>query len=242
MMFLVPQGRKTNMTKHFSRAILGAAMLALWAGITVVPASASELYNQPTNLDGTYASQNDTTYGLGNFATAYDNFTLSSTSNITEVTWVGSYFSVSGAQLPGTITGFNVDFWSNASGAPGIHLAGTGDVAGNAGETYLGSDNYGDPTYSYSLNTAFTASAGTMYWLSIVPDSAFPPQWGWEIGTGGDGAAYQVFLGNGGPIGNDLAFALYGNTVTTTPEPASIVLFGTFLAGSFLGRRKIVKC
>ena len=63
--------------KRFHCLLIGAALVAAWAGITVMPASADGvLYNQSANNLGASASQNDTTGGLGNFATAYDNFTL----------------------------------------------------------------------------------------------------------------------------------------------------------------------
>jgi len=139
------------MTKHFGHALLGVAMLAAWAGITVTPASAGTLiYAQNPDYNGTYASQNDTN-GLGNFATAYDNFTLGAANNITSVEWVGSYYS---PPTQGTITGFTVNFYANTAGAPGVLLYSTGDLAGNASETFLQNDNLGDPTYLYTLNTA----------------------------------------------------------------------------------------
>ena len=53
---------------------------------TALPTQAAVLYDQP--YDGStyaYASQNDTTGGNGNFATGYDNFTLSTSANITGI-------------------------------------------------------------------------------------------------------------------------------------------------------------
>ena len=101
---------------------------------------------------------------------------------------------------PGTITGFTIRFYSDvidSSGGPlnGLHRpnleAGpihTSIIAGNAGETDLHAVDsetiyYGpNEMYSYSaaLSTPFTASAGTQYWISIVAESAFPPEWGWD--------------------------------------------------------------
>jgi len=60
--------------------------LAALAGLASRSASATVLYTQPTDLDGAFASQNDTTGGLGAFATAYDNFTLGSAATITSAT------------------------------------------------------------------------------------------------------------------------------------------------------------
>lgn len=219
------------MTKQFSRALLCVAMLAISAGIAAVPASATSIiYFQNPDFNGAYSSQNDTN-GFGNFATAYDNFTLGATYNISTVEWIGSYFNPS-IQAP--ITGFTVNFYADSGGAPGALLGTTGDVPGNANEFSLGLDNAGNPTYLYGLSTNFTATGGTTYWLSIVPDLGFPPQWGWETGTGGDGASYQCFFGSCGAQPNDLSFAL------ATPEPSSMLLLATALAEiGFVVRKKL---
>ena len=63
--------------------------------------------------------------------------------------------------------------------------------------------------------------AGPRYWMSIVPDMGFPPQWGWAAGTGGNGTSYQLFFGDRGPADGDRAFTLSGGPV---PEPASWAL------------------
>ena len=198
------------MKNKLFRALLAVAVMLVWAGISAMPSWASDLvYVQPTDDAGSYASQNDTST-FGNFATAYDNFTLASNTDITHVEWDGSYFGGTG-----TITGFTVDFYADNGGTPGALIASSGDVAGNADQSYLGTDASGDPTYSYVLLTGFNATAGTQYWLSITPDLSFPPQWGWETGTGGDGSSYQCFFGSCGSTPNDLAFAL------GVPEPGS---------------------
>jgi hypothetical protein len=207
------------MNKHFVRALSCVALVVVVAGFVAVPATASPIYLQPTDLNGSYASQNDTN-GFGNFATAYDNFTLGGSYTISNVQWVGSYFNPS---VQGPITGFTVSFYANNAGVPGALLYSTGDVAGNAGETSVGFDNAGNPVFVYGLSVSFAAAGGTTYWLSIVPDLGFPPQWGWETGTGGDGAAYQCFFGSCGSIPNDLAFAL------NTPEPSTAVFLATGL-------------
>ena len=93
---------------------------------------------------------------------------------------------------------------------------------------------WGITTYSYSADisgNAFSAAAGTQYWLSIVPDLANTTQWGWSTGTGGDGSSYQIFFGSGSSQPYDLAFGLSGSgATTTTPEPGSLTLLGLALA------------
>ena len=169
---------------------------------------------------GDYASQNDITpeVGYGNFATVYDNFRLSTAQPITDVHWVGAYFN---PPAQGPITRFTVSFWGDAGNQPGALLR-SEVFAGTAGETFLTSAN-GFPTYTYSvdLTSPFQAAANTTYWLSIVPDLAFPPQWGWATGTGGDARAWQVFFGAGTALLTDMAFDLTSKSV---PEPGPVAL------------------
>jgi hypothetical protein len=206
--------------------ILSAGML-----VGVLPARADVmLWNQPTDLSQTWASQYDPIQ-FQNFGTVYDNFTLGSASSITGVEWVGAYFNPPAA---GPITSFEVQFWSDAAGQPGISLADY-VIPGNASETFLSNDNLGSPAYTYAvgLGTPFDAAAGTQYWLSVVADLAFPPQWGWETGTGGDGTSFQDFFGSRSPIGNDMAFTLRGvEGIPPVPEPASVGLLGLGLISS----------
>ena len=208
------------MRKQFVQTLLGVAMLAMCAALVAMPAMADSVaYVQTSDNNSAYASQNDTSGGgLGNFATAYDNFQVSLNDQFTELDWVGSFF---GAPGTGNITAFTINFYADNAGTPGAQLSSTSVT--NFSQAAMGVDNIGDPLFAYSTAINFNAAAGTQYWLSIVPDQAFPPQWGWETGVGGDGAAYQCFLGSCGPVGNDLAF-----TLTAVPEPSSLLL----LAGS----------
>lgn len=210
------------------------ALSTLFLGLGTTHLQATVLYSQPTNGFGGYYSQNDTSGGgAGNYATVYDNFTLGATATIGSVSWIGSYNAVS----PGTMTGVTISIWADNAGAPDYTnppLYTTGDVAGNQGETFLGTDFFSDPTYSYIAPIGFTAIGGTQYWISIVPDVAFPPGWEWESGTGGDGTSYQFIGGSLNPILVDEAFTLN----STTPEPASAVLVGCGLAMLALASRR----
>jgi MYXO-CTERM domain-containing protein len=224
--------RQSNLMMNRSKFRLVAAVL----GVCALGASANAglLFVQDTDFNGAIASQNDTTGGNGNYATAYDDFTLGVTSTVTGFDWVGSYFNPSS---PGDITGWTISVYADQGGFPGT-LISSEAYADNGGETYLGLDNQGDPTYSYSESyNPFTAWAGRPYWISVVPDLGYPPQWGWESGTGGDGVSYQSFFGTWTETPNDLAFSVEGNS-GATPGPAAVLPMIVGLIG--LARRRRV--
>jgi len=219
----------------FTAIRMTATTLFLAASLGTAHAQAT-VYTQP--YDGTsslFASQNDTSGGFGNFATTYDNFTLAASTSVTEADWVGGYFNPA-TQAP--ISQFTVTFWSDSAGQPGSALT-TETIAGTATETFVSNDgNSAVYSYAATLPTAFTATAGTQYWMSVVPDVGFPPQWGWASGTGGDGAAVQDFFGGRSTLAADMAFTLKGSSV---PEASSMIGLGSLVLGGgllVLRRRK----
>ncbi len=157
-------------------------------------------------------------------------FTLASDADITSVQWTGSYFN---PPTQATITAFTVDFYADSGGTPGALLQ-SFNVAGTNGESSLGNDSAGDPTYAYSMNVNFISTAGTKYSLSIVQmDVSVSPTMGVRHGTGGDGIAYQDFFGTLSEVTSDMAFQLNG---TTVPEPISVGLMGSVVVALGLAK------
>ena len=213
------------------KALLFASIFGL---VLAAPAFAATLYTQSFDQTGVAnASQNDVG-GLGNFASTYDDFTVSSGNyTINEVQWTGGYFNGN----PGSITGWTINVYFDNSGQPGTQQY-TTHISGNGNETFLGNFG-GTPSYSYDVSGLnFAELPGVKYWLSVVPDLTFPPQWGWETSAQGNGVQYQDFFGSRTQLNSDSAFTLIG---TSVPEPGTLVMLGTGvlgLAGAI--RRKLI--
>jgi hypothetical protein len=213
------------------KSVCFRAVALVLASTISAGASAATLYDQPYDGSGALvASQNDTGSGNnGNFATVYDNFTLAGGGNITGLNFTGGYFNPG---PPGTITAFTVKVYADNAGQPGSALS-TSSFSGNGGESC------GGAICTYSLGLNFSAAAGTQYWLSIVPDEAFPPQWGWATGNNGDGVAYQDFFGSRTALAADVAFTLTGTAAVPEPATWALMLGGFGLAGAALRRRQL---
>ena len=215
------------------KVIAAAAVLGL---ATLSTARAVVLYSQPWDgLDNAWASQNDTN-GFGNFATVYDDFALGGNSNINNVMFTGAYFN---PPVQGNITAWTVSFYANNLGQPGGLLQ-SFNVGGNGNEAFVG--NVGGfliYTYSINLTGGFNAAAGTTYWMSVVPDLGFPPQWGWAFGTGGDNISYQDFFGTRFLRGNDEAFTLNGNPSQAPDSGSTVMLLGVAMIVVGLLHRRI---
>ena len=81
----------------------------------------SPVFVQSPDFLAVITSQNDP-ITFGNYATAYDNFTLGVSHNIDGFAWIGGYFN---PPKQAVITGFTLTFYADAGNRPGTVLATT---------------------------------------------------------------------------------------------------------------------
>lgn len=164
---------------------------------------------------------------------------------------------------PATITGVNFEafiqqpetfqstvtyyLYADNSGSPGNEL-----VVGNASVTTtdlgpsLFSSSYEAFGIDFSLNTPFSASAGTTYWLGLYDGTLFSGNDNtyWAVSTGGQGVAMFLvspYNGSWDPTAQaPFYFQLTSGASSSAPEPGSTALVSAGLAmlAVGLGRRR----
>lgn len=209
-----------------------AAIAALGMALSQAASADPVIYTQAWDGNaGMLASQNDVGGGNGNFATYYDDFSFTSAQRVTDVHWTGGFFNPA---TVGSIDSFSLNFYADNGGSPGASVY---SATVNAAATSLG-DVSGFPmfTYDVDLPLEFLADANTKYWISIVANMTFPPQWGVALSNDGNGVSVQDFFGTRSGLNLDMAFSLTGTA--QVPEPGSLPLVALAVLGMVAAGRR----
>lgn len=187
--------------------------------IAILDVQAGVIYQQ---LPGTNSNTEQISSTLNNFGQlpgiiTADDFVLATNAIITEVHWWGE--SNSGGNA------FRFTFYADGGGVPGsiLHTS-LGSLLASTVNVGSGFDPVS--VYSSILDSPFSASAGTTYWLSVF-NQAGDASWLWlTADDSGNGAALGVPPGPPRSHSQlNMAFQL-----ATVPEPASLALLCAGLA------------
>ena len=112
-------------------------------------------------------------------------------------------------------------------------------------QTNMGPNAGNFDIWQSSLDIGGAVHAGTTYWFSLSNATTDPTFSGddfvyWDVNNG-PSSAFQLANGSDHPVGAQ-PFDIFGNPVTTTPEPGSILLLGSgLLSLAGIRRRPISK-
>lgn len=218
--------------QHFCVAAI--AIVSLMSHHT--SAEAAVLFNNgASDLQASVASDYSSPSLIGVYE-AGDDFNLSSSATITQITWSGIYFF----GIVPSLDNFSVRLFNFANGLPEINPFVT--LSGTLSRADSGLNVEPDATlynYALTLTTPFNIEAGR-YLLAIANTTTADPNddWGWATSNMLGGNAY-LKAASGEPwqaIPVDLAFAIEGNA---TPIPTPALLPGLIaLSASVLRQRK----
>ena len=194
-----------------------------------------------TNLDGGTTYNCCGGWGVGNFGDIYDiamPFTVP----------VGPAYSLTQIEIALSLFGGGtnsalVRLLNDSGGLPGgsIDSWGLGPLPGFG---FPGLVSTIQSSQTISGIAGITLSGGTQYWLAAFPGDP-STQATWNLNTTGASGPFAVSTNDGSTWRSDNstlgAFAVYGNPVSGVPEPSTMLLLGTGLAGLFVCRRRAAR-
>ncbi len=168
---------------------------------TPVGASLAAIQQPPKSSGGFIPSAWREPEGSTRDRSVWDNFMFETDHTVTEFRWLGGY-DPQKAGSGGPVTSFTVDIYEsipagsepNLAVAPLVHYV----VNDNAGEKQAEMVN-GAQLYEYRhvLPAPFEAKSLRMYWVQIVAFQSGEPDWGFAVGSLGDGRHFR-FSGSPG--------------------------------------------
>ncbi len=218
-------------------AIVAVGLMAVWAA----PASSAVVLCDNGGPDFSSGFYSDP---VNNGYEAYNQFTLAAPSTITGMEWWG-FYSGNTPPVDGDIFSYDVQSYPGSAGQPSRDITYgllTGLSVSDTGTQVAG---YYE-VYEYNASADITLPAGT-YYLSIYDTASNldnPFLWARSTDSATGTAEWSSYIPSAPfwaaapEIG--LAFNLTGNANVATPEPISLVFFGTGLVGlcGYVARRR----